>query len=140
MTMQRTFSMIKPDATARHITGQINAKIEAAGLHIVAQKRVWMTRKQAEAFYAEHTGKPFFDELVGFMSSGPTVVQVLEGEEAIARYRQVMGATNPAKAEPGTLRAEFAESMGRNSVHGSDSEASAAREIAFWFAATEIVG
>lgn len=140
MTMQRTFSMIKPDATARHITGQINAKIEAAGLHIVAQKRVWMTRKQAEAFYAEHTGKPFFDELVGFMSSGPTVVQVLKGDEAIARYRQVMGATNPAKAEPGTLRAEFAESMGRNSVHGSDSEASAAREIAFWFAATEIVG
>lgn len=140
MTMQRTFSMIKPDATARHITGQINAKIEAAGLHIVAQKRVWMTRKQAEAFYAEHTGKPFFDELVGFMSSGPTVVQVLEGDEAIARYRQVMGATNPAKAEPGTLRAEFAESMGRNSVHGSDSEASAAREIAFWFSATEIVG
>ena len=140
MTMQRTFSMIKPDATVRHITGQINAKIEAAGLHIVAQKRVWMTRKQAEAFYAEHTGKPFFDELVGFMSSGPTVVQVLEGDEAIARYRQVMGATNPAKAEPGTLRAEFAESMGRNSVHGSDSEASAAREIAFWFAATEIVG
>lgn len=140
MTMQRTFSMIKPDATARHITGQINAKIEAAGLHIVAQKRVWMTRKQAEAFYAEHTGKPFFDELVGFMSSGPTVVQVLEGDEAIARYRQVMGATNPAKAEPGTLRAEFAESMGRNSVHGSDSEASADREIAFWFAATEIVG
>lgn len=140
MTMQRTFSMIKPDATARHITGQINAKIEAAGLHIVAQKRVWMTRKQAEAFYAEHTGKPFFDELVGFMSSGPTVVQVLEGDEAIARYRQVMGVTNPAKAEPGTLRAEFAESMGRNSVHGSDSEASAAREIAFWFAATEIVG
>lgn len=140
MTMQRTFSMIKPDATARHITGQINAKIEATGLHIVAQKRVWMTRKQAEAFYAEHTGKPFFDELVGFMSSGPTVVQVLEGDEAIARYRQVMGATNPAKAEPGTLRAEFAESMGRNSVHGSDSEASAAREIAFWFAATEIVG
>lgn len=138
--MQRTFSMIKPDATARHITGQINAKIEATGLHIVAQKRVWMTRKQAEAFYAEHTGKPFFDELVGFMSSGPTVVQVLEGDEAIARYRQVMGATNPAKAEPGTLRAEFAESMGRNSVHGSDSEASAAREIAFWFAATEIVG
>lgn len=140
MTMQRTFSMIKPDATARHITGQINAKIEAAGLHIVAQKRVWMTRKQAEAFYAEHTGKPFFDELVDFMSSGPTVVQVLEGDEAIARYRQVMGATNPAKAEPGTLRAEFAESMGRNSVHGSDSETSAAREIAFWFAATEIVG
>lgn len=140
MTMQRTFSMIKPDATARHITGQINAKIEAAGLHIVAQKRVWMTRKQAEAFYAEHIGKPFFDELVDFMSSGPTVVQVLEGDEAIARYRQVMGATNPAKAEPGTLRAEFAESMGRNSVHGSDSETSAAREIAFWFAATEIVG
>ena len=140
MTIQRTFSMIKPDATARNLTGAINAKIEAAGLKIIAQKRIRMTRAQAEGFYAEHKGKPFFDELVGFMSSGPTVVQVLEGEDAIAHYRTVMGATNPEKAEAGTLRAEFAESMGRNSVHGSDSEASAAREISYWFAATELVG
>ena len=140
MTIQRTFSMIKPDATARNLTGAINAKIEAAGLRIVAQKRIWMTRTQAEGFYAEHKGKPFFDELVSFMSSGPTIVQVLEGENAIAHYREVMGATNPEKAAPGTLRAEFAESMGRNSVHGSDSEASAAREISYWFSATEIVG
>jgi len=132
--------MIKPDATARNLTGAINAKIEAAGLRIVAQKRIWMTRTQAEGFYAEHRGKPFFDELVSFMSSGPTIVQVLEGENAIAHYREVMGATNPEKAAPGTLRAEFAESMGRNSVHGSDSEASAAREISYWFSATEIVG
>lgn len=140
MTMQKTFSMIKPDATARNITGQINAKIEAAGLRIVAQKRILMTKKQAETFYAEHQGKPFFDGLVEFMTSGPTIVQVLEGENAIAHYREVMGATNPEKAAPGTLRAEFAESMGRNSVHGSDSEASAAREIAYWFAGSEIVG
>ena len=140
MTIQRTFSMIKPDATARNLTGAINAKIESAGLRIIAQKRIWMTRTQAEGFYAEHKGKPFFEELVGFMSSGPTVVQVLEGEDAIAHYRDVMGATNPEKAAPGTLRAEFAESMGRNSVHGSDSEASAAREIAYWFSAVELVG
>ena len=140
MTIQRTFSMIKPDATARNLTGAINAKIEAAGLRIIAQKRIHMTRTQAEGFYAEHQGKPFFDGLVEFMSSGPTVVQVLEGEDAIAHYREVMGATNPEKAAPGTLRAEFAESMGRNSVHGSDSETSAAREIAYWFAATELVG
>ncbi len=140
MIMQKTFSMIKPDATARNITGQINAKIEAAGLRIVAQKRILMTKKQAETFYAEHQGKPFFDGLVEFMTSGPTIVQVLEGENAIAHYREVMGATNPEKAAPGTLRAEFAESMGRNSVHGSDSEASAAREIAYWFAGSEIVG
>ena len=140
MTIQRTFSMIKPDATARNLTGAINAKIEAAGLRIVAQKRIHMTRAQAEGFYAEHQGKPFFDELVSFMSSGPTVVQVLEGENAIAHYREVMGATNPEKAAPGTLRAEFAESMGRNSVHGSDSETSAAREIAYWFSSIELVG
>lgn len=140
MTIQRTFSMIKPDATARNLTGAINAKIEAAGLRIIAQKRIWMTRSQAEGFYAEHKGKPFFDELVSFMSSGPTVVQVLEGENAIAHYREVMGATNPEKAAPGTLRAEFAESMGRNSVHGSDSETSAAREIAYWFSTIELVG
>ena len=138
--MERTFSMIKPDATARNITGKINAKIEAAGLKIVAQKRIWMTRVQAETFYGEHKGKPFFDELVSFMTSGPTIVQVLEGDNAIAHYREIMGATNPEKAAPGTLRAEFAESMGRNSVHGSDSEASAAREIAYWFGGNEIVG
>lgn len=140
MTIQKTFSMIKPDATARNITGKINAKIEEAGLRIIAQKRIWMTKTQAETFYGEHQGKPFFEELVSFMTSGPTIVQVLEGENAIAHYREVMGATNPEKAAPGTLRAEFAESMGRNSVHGSDSEASAAREIAYWFAGSEIVG
>lgn len=140
MTIERTFSMIKPDATARNITGQINAKIEEAGLKIVAQKKIRMTKTQAETFYGEHQGKPFFDELVAFMTSGPTVVQVLEGENAIAHYREVMGATNPEKAAPGTLRALFAESMGRNSVHGSDSETSAAREIAYWFAGSEIVG
>ncbi len=140
MTIQRTFSMIKPDATARNITGKINAKIEEAGLRIIAQKRIWMTKVQAETFYGEHQGKPFFEELVSFMTSGPTIVQVLEGENAIAHYREVMGATNPEKAAPGTLRAEFAESMGRNSVHGSDSETSAAREIAYWFAGNEIIG
>ena len=140
MTIQRTFSMIKPDATARNLTGRINAKIEEAGLKIIAQKRIWMTKTQAETFYAEHTGKPFFEGLVDFMTSGPTVVQVLEGDNAIAHYREIMGATNPEKAAPGTLRAEFAESMGRNSVHGSDSEASAAREIAYWFGGNEIVG
>ena len=138
--IERTFSMIKPDATARNITGKINAKIEEAGLRIIAQKRIHMTKDQAETFYAEHKGKPFFDGLVEFMTSGATVVQVLEGENAIAHYREVMGATNPEKAAPGTLRAEFAESMGRNSVHGSDSETSAAREIAFWFGGNEIVG
>ena len=139
MTMERTFSMIKPDATARNITGKINAKIEEAGLKIVAQKRIRMTRMQAETFYAEHKGKPFFEELVNFMTSGATIVQVLEGENAIAHYREIMGATNPEKAAPGTIRAEFAESMGRNSVHGSDSPASAAREVAYWFGGNEIV-
>ena len=140
MTIQRTFSMIKPDATARNITGKINTKIEEAGLKIVAQKRIWMTKVQAETFYGEHKGKPFFDGLVEFMTSGPTIVQVLEGENAIQHYRDIMGATNPEKAAPGTLRAEFAESMGRNSVHGSDSETSSAREISFWFGGNEIVG
>ena len=139
MTIERTFSMIKPDATARNITGKINAKIEEAGLKIVAQKRIRMTKDNAETFYAEHKGKPFFDGLVEFMTSGATIVQVLEGENAIAKYREIMGATNPEKAAPGTLRAEFAESMGRNSVHGSDSPASAAREIAYWFGGNEIV-
>lgn len=139
MTVERTFSMIKPDATARNITGKINAKIEESGLKIVAQKRIRMTKDNAETFYAEHKGKPFFDGLVEFMTSGATIVQVLEGENAIAKYREIMGATNPEKAAPGTLRAEFAESMGRNSVHGSDSPASAAREIAYWFGGNEIV-
>ena len=139
MTIERTFSMIKPDATARNITRKINAKIEEAGLKIIAQKRIRMTRGQAETFYAEHKGKPFFDGLVDFMTSGATIVQVLEGENAIAHYREIMGATNPEKAEAGTIRAEFAESMGRNSVHGSDSPVSAAREIAYWFGGNEII-
>ncbi len=140
MTIERTFSIIKPDATARNLTGAINAKIEGAGLRIVAQKRVRMTREQAERFYAEHMGKPFFDGLVEFMTSAPVVVQVLEGENAISAYRQVMGKTDPAEADAGTIRAEFAESKGCNSVHGSDSPESAAREIAQWFSVNEIVG
>ncbi|MBQ9090074.1 MAG: nucleoside-diphosphate kinase [Alphaproteobacteria bacterium] len=140
MTIERTFSIIKPDATVRNLTGAINAKIESAGLRIVAQKRVRMTREQAERFYAEHMGKPFFDGLVEFMTSAPVVVQVLEGENAISAYRQVMGKTDPAEAQPGTIRAEFAESKGCNSVHGSDSPESAAREIAQWFSVNEIVG
>ena len=140
MAIERTFSMIKPDATRRNLTGAITAKLEAAGLRVVASKRVWMTRKQAEGFYAVHQGKPFFDELCDFMSSAPTVVQVLEGENAILKNREVMGATNPAKAEPGTIRKEFALSMGENSVHGSDAPETAAAEIAYWFPAIEIVG
>lgn len=140
MAIERTFSMIKPDATARNLTGAINAKIEEAGLRIVAQKRVWMTRKQAETFYAEHNGRPFFEELVEFMSSAPIIVQVLEGEDAIVKYRTVMGKTDPVEADAGTIRALFAESKGRNSVHGSDSPASAQREIAQWFSLNEIVG
>jgi len=140
MAVERTFSMIKPDATGRNLTGKINAKLEDAGLRIVAQKRVWMSRKQAEAFYAVHKGRPFFDELCAFMSSGPTVVQVLEGENAIAKNREVMGATDPAKADAGTIRKEFARSIGENSVHGSDAADTAKEEIAFWFAGNEIVG
>jgi nucleoside-diphosphate kinase len=140
MAVERTFSMIKPDATGRNLTGKINAKLEDAGLRIVAQRRVWMSRKQAEAFYAVHKGRPFFDELCAFMSSGPTVVQVLEGENAIAKNREVMGATDPAKADPGTIRKEFANSIGENSVHGSDAPDTAKEEIAFWFAGNEIVG
>jgi nucleoside-diphosphate kinase len=140
MAVERTFSMIKPDATARNLTGRINAKLEEAGLRIVAQKRVWMSRKQAEAFYAVHKGRPFYDELCEFMSSGPTVVQVLEGENAVARNREVMGATDPAKADAGTIRREFAESIGENSVHGSDAPETAKQEIAFWFSDSEIVG
>ena len=140
MAVERTFSMIKPDATRRDLTGAINARLEAAGLRIIAQKRVWMTRGQAEGFYAVHRGRPFFDELCGLMSSGPTVVQVLEGENAIARNREVMGATDPAKADEGTIRKEFAKSIGENSVHGSDGPETAAQEIAYWFAEVEIVG
>ena len=140
MAIERTFSMIKPDATRRNLTGQITAKLEAAGLRVVASKRVWMSRKDAEGFYAVHRERPFFDELVDFMSSGPTVVQVLEGENAITRNREVMGATNPAEAEEGTIRKEFAESIGENSVHGSDAPETAAEEIAYWFSELEIVG
>ena len=140
MAVERTFSMIKPDATARNLTGAINAKLEAAGLRIVAQKRVWMSRKQAEGFYAVHKARPFFNELVETMTSGPTVVQVLEGENAIVKNREVMGATDPAKAAAGTIRKEFAKNIGENSVHGSDAPETAREEIAYWFAGTEIVG
>lgn len=140
MAIERTFSMIKPDATRRNLTGQITAKLEAAGLRVVACKRVWMSRKDAEGFYAVHRERPFFDELVDFMSSAPTVVQVLEGENAIARNREVMGATNPAEADEGTIRKEFALSIGENSVHGSDAAETAAQEIAYWFSELEIVG
>jgi nucleoside-diphosphate kinase len=140
MAIERTFSMIKPDATRRNLTGQITAKLEAAGLRVVAAKRVWMSRKDAEGFYAVHRERPFFDELVDFMSSAPTVVQVLEGEDAIARNRDVMGATNPEEADEGTIRKEFALSIGENSVHGSDAPETAAQEIAYWFSELEIVG
>ncbi len=140
MAVERTFSMIKPDATARNLTGEINAAIEQAGLRIIAQKRVRWSLQQAQKFYEEHAERPFYGELTAFMSSGPIVVQVLEGEGAIAKYRQVMGATDPAKAEPGTIRKRFAQSVGENSVHGSDSPASAEREIALNFTADEIVG
>ena len=140
MALERTFSIIKPDATRRNLTGAINAKIEAAGLRIVAQKRMWMSQKQAETFYAVHAARPFFKDLVDFMISGPVVVQVLEGEGAIAKYRDVMGATNPANAAAGTIRKEFAESIEANSVHGSDAPETAAVEIAYFFSGTEIVG
>jgi len=140
MAIERTFSIIKPDATARNLTGAINAVIEKAGLRIIAQKRVMISRAQAEAFYAVHRQRPFFGELVDFMISGPVVVQVLEGEGAIAKNRDIMGATNPANAAPGTIRKDFAESIEANSVHGSDSPETAAQEIAFFFAGTEIVG
>ncbi|MBI1338594.1 nucleoside-diphosphate kinase [bacterium] len=140
MPVQRTLSIIKPDATERNLTGAINAVFEEAGLRIVAQKRIRMTRAQAEGFYAEHKARGFFGELVDFMISGPVVVQVLEGEDAVARNREVMGATNPANAAEGTVRKRFAKSIGENSVHGSDGEASAEREIAFFFNLAEIVG
>ncbi len=140
MTVQRTFSIIKPDATRRNLTGKINAVIEENGLRIVAQRRVRLTTEQAKAFYEVHAGKPFYDELVAFMTSEPVVVQVLEGENAVAHYREVMGATNPEKAEEGTIRKMFAVSMGENSVHGSDSDENAAREISFFFSQCDIVG
>ena len=140
MAIERTLSIIKPDATKRNLTGAINKKFEDAGLRIVAQKRIHLTKAQAGKFYEVHAERPFYDELTEFMSSGPVVVQVLEGEGAIAKNREVMGATNPADAEPGTIRAEFAESVGENSVHGSDAPETAAVEIAYFFAGTELVG
>lgn len=140
MAVERTFSMIKPDATRRNLTGRITAMLEEAGLRVVASRRVWMSRREAEGFYAVHRGRPFFDELVESMSSGPTIVQVLEGENAIARNREVMGATNPANAAEGTIRKVHALSIGENSVHGSDAPDTAREEIAYWFSQTEIVG
>ena len=139
MALERTFSIIKPDATTRNLTGAVNAVIEKAGLRIVAQKRIRMTREQAETFYAVHKERPFFGELVDFMISAPVVVQVLEGENAIAKYREVMGATNPANAADGTIRKLFAKSVGENSVHGSDAAETAKVEIAQFFAGNEIV-
>jgi len=140
MAVERTFSILKPDATARNLTGAINALIEKAGLRIVAQKRIRMGRAEAETFYAVHRERPFFGELVEFMTSGPVVVQVLEGENAIAKYREIMGATDPAKAADGTIRKLYAQSVGENSVHGSDAADTAAKEIAQFFAGNEIVG
>ena len=140
MALERTFSIIKPDATKRNVTGAINSYIEKAGLRIVAQKRIQMTRTQAETFYGVHRERPFFGELVDFMISGPVVVQVLEGENAVVKHREVMGATNPANADAGTIRKDFALSIGENSVHGSDSLENAAIEIAYFFAGSEIVG
>ena len=140
MAVSRTLSIIKPDATRRNLTGAINAKFEAAGLRIVAQKRIHLTKAQAGKFYEVHRERPFYDELCDFMASAPVVVQVLEGEDAVAKNREVMGATNPKEADAGTIRKEFALSIGENSVHGSDSEENAAIEIAFFFAGIEIVG
>ncbi len=139
MAIERTFSIIKPDATVRNLTGAINARIEAAGLRIVAQKRLRMTVEQASAFYAVHRDRPFYDGLVGFMSSAPVIVQVLQADGAIAKYRDVMGATNPAEAAKGTIRKDFGENIEANSVHGSDGPETAAFEIGFFFAAYEIV-
>lgn len=140
MAIERTLSIIKPDATRRNLTGQVNTRLEAAGLRIVAQKRLRLSRAQAEAFYAVHKERPFYKSLCDFMTSGPVVVQVLEGEGAVEKNRAVMGATDPAKAAPGTIRKDLAESIEANSVHGSDSAANAANEIAFFFSQTEIVG
>ncbi len=140
MATERTLSILKPDATRRNLTGKINAVFEEAGLRIVAQRRLHLSQAQAEAFYAAHRERGFFKDLVGFMVSGPVVVQVLEGEDAIALNRKLMGATNPANADPGTIRKLFAESIEANSVHGSDSAEAAAQEISFFFAGTDIVG
>ena len=140
MATERTLSIIKPDATRRNLTGQINARFEKAGLRIVAQKRLQLTRGQAEQFYAVHTARPFFGDLCSFMISGPVVVQVLEGEGAVTRNREIMGATDPAKAAAGTIRKDFAESIEANSVHGSDSAENAAIEIAYFFSGLELVG
>jgi nucleoside-diphosphate kinase len=140
MAIERTFSIIKPDATAANKTGAINALIEAAGLRIIAQRRIQMTQAQAERFYAVHAERPFYGELVEFMVSGPVVVQVLEGDNAIAKYREVMGATNPADADDGTIRKLFAKSVGENSVHGSDAPETAAEEIPQFFSLTDIAG
>ena len=140
MATERTFSIIKPDATERNLTGAINAMIEQAGLRIIAQKRIRITREQAETFYGVHRERPFFGELVDFMIPGPVVVQVLEGENAIAKYRDIMGATDPGKAAPGTIRKTHAKSIGENSVHGSDAPDTAAKEIGQFFSGNEIVG
>ena len=140
MAVTRTFSIIKPDATRRNLTGAVTKMLEEAGLRVVASKRIQMTKEQAEGFYGVHRERPFFGDLVSFMTSGPVVVQVLEGENAVARNREIMGATNPANAEPGTIRKELAESIEANSVHGSDSEENAATEIRFFFSDDEIVG
>ncbi len=140
MAIETTLSIIKPDATRRNITGKINAAFEAAGLRIVAQKRLRLTLERAQAFYAVHEARPFYDDLCAFMTSGPVVVQVLEGESAIEKNREVMGATNPAEAAPGTIRALYAESIEANSVHGSDAPETAATEISFFFSEDEIVG
>lgn len=140
MALERTFSIIKPDATERNLTGKVNAMIEAAGLRIIGQRRIQMTEEQAKRFYAVHAERPFYGELVEFMTSGPVVVQVLEGENAVTKYRDVMGATNPADAADGTIRKEVAKSIGENSVHGSDSQENAAIEIAQFFSEADIAG
>jgi len=140
MAIERTLSIIKPDATKRNLTGKINSKLEEAGLRIIAQKRLHLSKAQAGVFYEVHAERPFYDELCEFMASEPVVVQVLEGEGAILKNREVMGATNPAEAAPGTIRAEFAESVGENSVHGSDAPETAAVEISYFFAGLELVG
>ena len=140
MALERTFSIIKPDATRRNLTGAINDRLEKAGLRLVGQRRLQMSKQQAEDFYGVHKERPFFNSLVAFMTSGPVVVQVLEGDNAVAKYREVMGATDPAKAVPGTIRKDFAESIEANSVHGSDSAENAKTEIAFFFKPDEIVG
>ena len=140
MAVQNTLSIIKPDATRRNLTGAINQRFEENGLRIVAQKRMWLTEDQAKKFYEVHAERPFYGELVEFMTSGPVVVQVLQGENAVVKNRDIMGATNPANADEGTIRKDFAESIEANSVHGSDSDENAAREISFFFSETEIVG